>query len=149
MTNKASRCCPEDKIEISAPVEKVWSVLSDFNRWQEWNPLYVESKGNLAVGEILHFSVALPGMKPHRGNATVVALEPNKSIQYQIVSGGGLIKGTRYIEIVEVEPGLCTVANGEVMGGLLAPVLFKFLGERIRQGLEGMNVALKSIVENS
>lgn len=149
MSEKARSFCPEHKIEIRASRETIWRIITDFNAWQEWNPLYVESQGKLAVGETIQFAVALPGLKPHRGTAEVIAFEANKSVQYQMLNGGILVKPTRYIEISEVEPGRCILANGEIMQGLLGPVLFLLMGKRIRQGLEGMNKALKEIAEQA
>lgn len=39
-------------IEIRAPVERVWSILTDFPRWTDWNSAVtaIESSGPVAVG---------------------------------------------------------------------------------------------------
>ena len=42
-----------DRVAINAPVEKVWEVLVDFERYHQWNPFCVEASGKLAVGEPL------------------------------------------------------------------------------------------------
>ena len=42
-----------ERVAIAAPVEKVWEVLVDFERYHQWNPFCVEASGKLAVGEPL------------------------------------------------------------------------------------------------
>ena len=39
------------QIDIDAPVERVWSVLTDFAAYPEWNPFILSAEGSLAVGE--------------------------------------------------------------------------------------------------
>jgi uncharacterized protein YndB with AHSA1/START domain len=39
------------EIEIDAPIEQVWAVLSDLPRYGEWNPFTPRVDGHLAVGE--------------------------------------------------------------------------------------------------
>lgn len=141
------RCRPQHLIEIRAPVERVWELLMDFNSWSRWNPLYVESEGTFAVGEMVQFAVQLPGMKPGKGTARVAEVRPKELLRYELSSMGGLVRATRFIELRQPEPGLCTVRNGEIMGGLLGPLLFLAFGERVRQGLQGMNEALKPLAE--
>ena len=36
----------ETEIEISASPSKVWSIITDINKWQEWIPTINASQGN-------------------------------------------------------------------------------------------------------
>jgi len=141
-----SRYCPQHRITISAPTGIVWQQLINFNDWDRWNPLYPYSEGEIALGQSLKFGVALPGMREHRGEAKVIALESEKLIRYQIKGPAGLLTGTRFIELASVEGNATEVTNGEIMSGLLAPLIYRLLGKRIVQGLAGMNEALKAEV---
>ncbi|MCB2074556.1 MAG: SRPBCC domain-containing protein [Novosphingobium sp.] len=141
------RHCAEDSVEIEAPVETVWKLLVDFAGWQDWNPLYVETRGDLRVGSAIGFTVALAGMKPHGGSATVLSVIPNEVIEYGTGAFAGLVRATRYIEVRALGAERCLVVNGEHMGGLLGPLLFKAVGEKVRLGLKGMNEALKGLAE--
>jgi len=38
---------------IKAPAPLVWSVLTDSERYSEWNPMYVHAEGTYRVGETL------------------------------------------------------------------------------------------------
>jgi hypothetical protein len=59
---------------------------------------------------------------------------------------GGLARGTRYIDIATTADG-CAITNGEVMGGLVGPLLARAVGAKVAAALQGMNVALKAKVE--
>lgn len=129
-------------------MEAVWEIIGDFDGWSSWNPLYVETSGTLRVGEMIRFAVALDGMKPQKGSATVTAVEPAKLLEYQTRAFGGLVRATRYVEVRQLGPGQCTVANGEHMGGPIGPLVYWMLGEKVRKGLQDMNHALKQLAES-
>lgn len=134
-------------MDICAPIETIWALIEDFDAWESWNPLYVESDGSFVVGGMLDFAVALPGMKPQKGRATVITVQSRELLEYRMTSLGGLARATRFIEIRQSGPGLYSVTNGEIMGGLLGPVFFALFGKRVRQGLQGMNEVLRQLAE--
>ena len=41
------------EIEIAAPPERVWAVLTDFGSYPEWNPFIRQISGHPAVGSHL------------------------------------------------------------------------------------------------
>ena len=146
--DRPSRHCAEHCIGISAPADKVWQLVSDFAGWERWNPLYVETGGTAKVGETVHFTVVLQGMKPQKGKATVQAVKAPSLLEYGTRAFGGLVRATRYVEIRPLGEERCTVLNGEHMGGLLGPLIYMAVGEKVRLGMKGMNEALKALAEN-
>ena len=38
------------EIEINAPVEKVWTILSDFEKYPDWNPFVKSIEGEIKEG---------------------------------------------------------------------------------------------------
>ena len=46
---------------VEAPVERVWEVLTDFDRWAEWNPSVPSIEGEPRVGSTVALTLAMPG----------------------------------------------------------------------------------------
>lgn len=147
MSKRPAKAGVGHRIEIAAPATAVWSVIADLNRWGDWNPLYTQASGAPTVGSTLGMTVALEGMKPQQAIATVVAMEPNRLLEYEIVNMGGLVKAFRYIEIVPLGEDRCAVANYEIMSGAVGNVLALAIGGKVGKGLQAMNEALKAKVE--
>ncbi|HKR86670.1 MAG TPA: SRPBCC domain-containing protein [Phenylobacterium sp.] len=138
----------EHRIGVQAPAEVIWELIRDVDAWSSWNPLYARASGSLHIGEVLDLEVVLPGMKPQATKATVLEWVPNEQLHYQTRGLGGLIRGTRYVEIEALAPESCIVSNGEIMGGFLGPRLAPSLGPRIYRAIKGMNEALKEKAES-
>lgn len=139
--------CVGHRVEIDAPPELVWDFIADFEGWQSWNPLYVETHGKAEPGQKLHFTVRLEGLKPQKGGAKVTALRPNELLEYEISSFGGLLKTQRFVEVEELSPTRCAVTNGEIMGGPLGGLVARAIGGKVGKGLQGMNEAMKRVAE--
>jgi len=45
------------EIEIAAPVTKVWSILTDFDNWKEWNPIVEQESGVASPGSKLSMTM--------------------------------------------------------------------------------------------
>jgi hypothetical protein len=137
----------EHRIGVQVPAEVIWELLSEVDGWSRWNPLYEKASGTVRIGETLDLTVALPDMKPRPARATVLEWVPNEQLHYRTVGMGGLIKGTRYVEIEQLAPESCIVSNGEIMGGLLGASVARGLGRKVYKGLRLMNEALKETAE--
>lgn len=134
-------------IEIDAPAEAVWKLVHDFAGWGRWNPLYIATSGTAEVGNRVTFTVAVPGMKPAKGSAQVVAVEPNRLLEYGMSNLGGLVRATRHVEITPLGPDRCRVVNGEIMTGLIGTLLARLIGPKVGEGLAAMNAELKRLAE--
>jgi hypothetical protein len=139
----------ETRVEVAAPPAAIWALLADVGGWSRWNPLYAEASGSLAIGEVLHLSVVLPGMKPQAADSTVKWIAPGVGVHFQSVSMGGMVLGNRYILVEPAGEGRSTVVNGEVMGGLGGRVIAALIGGKVRAALESMNAGLKAEAEKA
>ncbi len=139
----------QHSIQIQCSPGEIWQIILDFDNWENWNPLYVKTAGDLRVGEQISFEVALPGMQPQPGVASVLEVEPGRGVKYRIRSMLGLTSALRYIEIHEQQPGHYQVVNGEIMRGVLAPLLYWLFAGRIGRGLQAMNEALLAKIESA
>lgn len=147
MSGRPRGRCIGHRIEIAAPPELVWDFVADFEGWQDWNPLYVESRGRAEPGSTVRFKVKLEGMKPQGGSAKVLLLEAGERLEYAMSGLGGLLKTHRFVDIEELSPTTCAVTNGEIMAGPLGGAVSRALGEKVGKGLEVMNEALRRVAE--
>lgn len=137
----------EDRIGIQAPAEVIWEIVSDLERWAEWNPTYPRASGTLRIGETLSATLVLPGQPPQELRPTVLDWVPNMQLHWQLKLLGGAIRTIRYIEIEALTETNSIVDNGEIFGGLLGPSLGRRMGRTLRRGFNAMNVALKARAE--
>ena len=52
-----------DAIDIAAPVERVWDILVDIERYAEWNPLTTRVETDLEIGSPVDLYVTLGPLK--------------------------------------------------------------------------------------
>ncbi len=86
-------------IDIAAPVERVWQVMSDIERWREWTPSVASikrlgSSGPLAVGSraVIHQPKFPPALWQ------VSAIEPGRSFTWASLAPGLRVIGHHAVE---------------------------------------------------
>ncbi len=138
-----------ETIAIEATAAQVWAVLSDTERYTDWNPFTLRVKGKLEVGEIVRLEVRLGGgdvRTKHRVSAVVA----NERICWKVLGAPGWLLGGERCQVIETgQDGQVVFRNDEQVHGLLSPMVSLFYGGRIRAGLQAMNEALKEHCEAS
>ncbi|UCE85470.1 MAG: SRPBCC family protein, partial [Deltaproteobacteria bacterium] len=56
--------CVRAEIEIDAPIERVWRILTDLDRYADWNPFTPRVESTLRIGAPVHLYVRLVGERP-------------------------------------------------------------------------------------
>lgn len=109
------------EIVINAPVEKVWQLLTDFDRWPQWQEAVKSSKmeGSLAPGGIFRWNSG--GMNLV---STLKVVEPQRSVGW---NGQGM--GTQAIHVWHLESaaGGTRVITEESLSGWLPSLLKLFM----------------------
>lgn len=139
----------ETEIEINAPAERVWKVLTDFHAHPIWNPFIKELRGKPAVGEKLRVFIQPPGGKGMVFKPTVLKAEENRELRWLgklIISG--LFDGEHYFRIEPIDENRVRFIHGEIFSGLLVRLFSKSLDEGTLSGFRQMNEALKRRAES-
>lgn len=133
----------EHRMGVPAPSTVIWEVLSDLDRWPEWNPIYPKITGALRIGQKLEITEAFADTPPKVIRPTVVDWVPNSQILWSLSETSGFIKRIRYIEIEQYdeEDTACILSNGEIYDGLIGSRLGKNTRRRLRTGFEAFNLA--------
>jgi hypothetical protein len=139
------------EIEIGAPAERVWAILTDFAAFPRWNPFVREASGPLKPGERLTIKLRLYGQTLTTFKPVVTVVEPEREIRWRTQLGRpGLLDVERRFGIVPQDGESVRFIQHEDCTGVLAPVLFATgLGSRILRGYRAMNRALKERAERS
>lgn len=107
-------------IEIGAPPMAVWTVITDLGRYPEWNPLFREASGEIAVGQ----RITLRSVHPANGRMMtvkpkIVVAEPGVELRWT-AGLPGIIGGEHSFALTPITSGTRLVQS-ESFRGLLAP----------------------------
>lgn len=134
-------------IEIDATPDHVWTVLTDFPAYQEWNPFIRQIEGNLAVGARLYVDIVPPGGRGMKFRPTVTAATPQRELAWLGSLGmRGIFDGAHSFVLQDLGGGRTSVTQAETFRGILVPLFSRGL-ERTAAGFEEMNRALKERCE--
>ena len=149
MFSAASRSHRLDtSIEIDAPSERVWSVLTDFAGYPRWNPFVRSIGGQLEVGKTLDVAVEPPGGRAMTFHPVVLAVEPGRELRWKgKLLIPGLFDGEHWFRLRHAQHDRVVFEHGESFSGMLVPRFKASLDSHTRAGFIAMNEALKREVE--
>lgn len=135
------------EILINATPEKVWQVLTSFEKYPSWNPFIISIKGEKTVGGKLNTQIQPPNGKVMRFTPVVLAFEPNKELRWLgNLLTKGIFDGEHYFKVIKQENGSTKFIHGEKFSGFLVGLMPKALNNT-RLGFEQMNEAIKKECE--
>jgi len=135
-------------IHIDARPDAVWRVLTDFDRYPDWNPFMPYAEGAAEEGKTIEVRIEPPGGRGMTFRPTLQRVEPNRELRWL----GRLLlpkifDGEHIFELCPEGDGTRFVQR-ENFGGLLVPLMWGTLEAPTRRGFEAMNDALKARVED-
>jgi hypothetical protein len=137
------------EIDIDAPPDRVWAVVSDWAAYPEWNPFLRRIDGELREGARLEVRIAPPDARAMTFKPTVRAVEANRELRWlgRLVLPG-LIDGEHSLRIEPLDGGRSRFIQSERFTGLLVGLIGGTLS-KTEAGFEQMNAALKARVEQA
>jgi hypothetical protein len=135
------------EIEIDAPPERVWAVLTDFAAYPEWNPFIRRISGEVREGARLEVLIEPPGARATTFKPTVRAVQANRELRWlgRLVLPG-VFDGEHTLQIEPMDGDRSRFVQSERFSGLLVGLVKGTLA-KTEAGFEQMNVALKARVE--
>jgi hypothetical protein len=136
------------EILIKATPAKIWSILTDFDNYQHWNPFIKLIKGPVAVGNKIQVRLEPPGKSGMTFQPKVLAFDPNKSFRWLgHLLFPGLFDGEHSFELIENENGTVLFRQSESFNGILVPLFKRMLDNNTTAGFKLMNQRLKELAE--
>ena len=137
----------ETKIAIAAPIERVWRVLTDLSNYPAWSRFILSVHGRPSEGATLSVELDDGGGKM-RIRPLLLAFRPYELRWRGVLGASLLFSGEHSFRLEPLTDGGTSLTHGEVIGGLLVPLLWKRLDTRTRQGFNDFNAALRERCES-
>ncbi len=136
------------EVIFNGPKEKVWEVLVDTDKYSEWNPFIIMSKGEMKKG------AQITNVMVNQGKKITFTLIITDFKEYESLAwlGSGLgrmFKGNHYFQLTQLEDGTTKMLHGEKFSGLLSGLIMQMIGEESHANFELMNKAMKKRVEEA
>jgi hypothetical protein len=106
-------------INVRAPTNKIWRLLTNAADFPRWNSTVTSVEGTIALGETLALRVPLAPTRTFKPK--VAALEPGKTMVWK--EGNPMFKGVRTFTLAAREDGSTDFAMSEVYTGLMLPMI--------------------------
>lgn len=131
---------------IDAPPRAVWAVLTDLDRYPEWNPLFSQAAGDLAVGRRVTLRSTRDDGRSTTIRPRVTVVTPETELRWTgYLPGSILVTGEHSFTLKPGNGGTLIMQRGTFRGFMV-----RFSGralDRAEAGFQSLNGALKARVE--
>lgn len=131
---------------IAASPETVWSVITDFSQYGEWNPFVTACEAELVPGSDIDMQVCLGG-RTRRQVEVVSEVEEGRRFVYRMKPVPLLLRSRRAHELLAEAPNQTRYRSTFTLEGWAAPLVSALLGRQLRMGFEGMSDGVKRRAE--
>jgi len=132
-----------DRIQIDAPIDFVWDVLTDVENYGEWNPFTPRARTDFKIGSPVRLLVRM-GPTKFRITETLCAFEKPRLLAWSRNFGTSwLLFVVREQHLEPVSDTSCTYHNVDLLSGVLSPFVSLFFGGYMRRGFGDVGAGLK------
>ncbi|QLY28025.1 SRPBCC domain-containing protein [Nocardia huaxiensis] len=135
-------------VDIDAPAELVWQVLTDVDKYGEWNPFVPACATTLEPGTPIDMQVVLIGSTPRAQREYIRSCTPGHEFSYSMKPAPlGLLRSHRSHTITDLGDGRTRYESHFQLEGPVAPIVGGLLGSALRRGFGGMTAGVKQRAE--
>jgi hypothetical protein len=136
------------EIEINAPAQRVWEVLTDLAAYPEWNPMIRRASGEVKPGSRLKIYFNPSGSKGTTFHPKLLTVEPNRELRWQGQPGVPyIIESEHFFIITTIGANRIRLAHDMIFYGLIIPFIRKIVIRSSEGPFIKMNQALKKRAE--
>lgn len=138
----------QTEIDIAATPDRVWSILTDFSAYPDWNPFIRFIRGAPEQGTRLVVRIQPRGAKGMTFRPTVLTATPDHELCWQgRLLVPGLFDGEHRFTIQPTNHGTLRFRQSELFRGILVSIFRASLDRDTKRGFTEMNQALKARAE--
>ncbi len=140
-----------EKVDIAAPTSIVWEILTDLEKYPDWNPFCVECSSTLEMGAAVNMklkSYVNAGPEYFDNCEYVCAFEPNKLLSWELPHYDGWPYPARRDQIIEqTGPNSCRYHSTDEFRGPNGIHVMRFAGPWVKKAFDDTAYALKERAE--
>ena len=126
-------------VDIDAPAEDVWAVVTDFKSYSAWNPLLTNVEGDLVAGGELRVQ---PAFIPTAVRATVTQVDNPNRFEWEDHVPLKLLTPVFSVQLLQLAENRTRVIISEAFTGPLLSILGRRLDRQMPPLYEAMGEAL-------
>jgi hypothetical protein len=138
------------KVDINAPIARVWAILINLDRYPDWNPFTFRVESSLKIGDPVMLHVHMNRAFSHLIQPeTISAHEPNKQLGWTASNYPPLLLRANRLQNLEAISSTQTRYHTfEKFEGWIAPLVRLLFRRDIERGFNNMAQALKNYAES-
>lgn len=150
LTSCASHAVVRAEIDIAAPPEVVWQVLTDLPRYADWNPFTPRVDGTLAVGNEIMLHVQLtPGRRQRLQRQRVTQVNPAQLLSWETkLLARSILRAERTQTLHPLANGGTHYATADAFSGSFVPLVMSLYRKDLERGFSRMAAGLKARAES-
>ena len=130
-------------VDINAPGDRVWQVLTDLDGYRTWNPFLTSASGAIAPGSKITISAKV-GKRTITFHPRISIVEPRKKLVWVgRLFSSELFEGEHQFDVIERDQSHTRVIQSEHFKGMLVAALWDRFSPALVQGFRAMNDTLK------
>ncbi|WKK78109.2 SRPBCC domain-containing protein [Marivirga salinae] len=136
------------EITIKASKERIWNILTDLEKYKNWNPFILNSEGEIKEGSRIANTMK-NGQDIMKFKPVIIKVEENNYFEWLgSLWFKGVFDGRHYFKIESIGENQITLFHGEHFSGILSKMILKKIGKQTEENFVKMNLALKELAEN-
>ncbi len=133
---------------VAASASTVWAILTDFERYGDWNPSLPSISGELRPGAEVALTLGMPGRPSPKVKARLGQVETDRRLTWDGNAGADwLFAGHREFVIDEQADDTVLFTHVEDVRGALFPIFRAVMGSAIQRSHDAFNDALRTRCE--
>jgi hypothetical protein len=139
--------CVRAEISIDAPIDRVWGILRDFDRYDEWNPFTPKVETTLEIGAPNHLHARMIGKRLLHRVEYVTRNQPH-TLGWEMKFGARFLLHAERVQVLTaLDANRTHYVSEDCFTGWLEPLVFALFGNSMRRGFEDCGRGLKIAAE--
>lgn len=141
--------CVRAEVEIDAPIDRVWEILTDLPGYGRWNPFTPKVESSLEIGDPVHLHVRLVGPRLLHRVETVTRNEPH-TLGWDMKMGARFLLYAERVQVLTPVDGERThYMTEDCFTGWLRPLVLGLFGRSMQRGFRDCGLGLKKAAESA